>query len=66
MSYDLLFNLGLNTCRETNIILLKFKTYLINSIQNKFIYLSFSNSGLFKCLVFEYVIHNCQYFDLNL
>ena len=48
MSYDLLFNLGLNTCRETKIILLKFKTYLINSIQKKFIYLSFSNFGLFK------------------
>ena len=38
MSYNLLFNLGLNTCRETNIILLKFKTYLINSFQKKFIY----------------------------
>ena len=38
MSYDLLFNLGLNTCRETNTILLKFKTYLINSSQKNFIY----------------------------
>ena len=39
MSYDLLFNLGLNTCRETNIILLKFKTYLINYIKKSvFIY----------------------------
>ena len=39
MSYDLLFYLGLNTCRETNIILLKFKTYLINSLQKSlFIY----------------------------
>ena len=38
MSYDLLFYLGLNTCRETN-ILLKFKTYIINSIQKSlFIY----------------------------
>ena len=39
MFCDLLFNLGLNTCRETNIILLKFKTYLINSIRDSlFIY----------------------------
>ena len=51
MSYDLLFNLGLNTCRETNIILLKFKTYLINSFQKKN-YLSFSNFGLFKFVYF--------------
>ena len=33
MADDLIFNLGLNTCGETNITLLKFKTYLINSIQ---------------------------------
>ena len=33
MSYNLLFNFGLNTCRETNIILLKFKICLISSFQ---------------------------------
>ena len=33
MSYDLLFDLALNTYKETNVILLKFKTYLINFIQ---------------------------------
>ena len=64
MSYDLLFNLGLNTCRGTNIILLKFKTYLINSFQKKFIYhlviLAYLNLSSF-----EYVKPNCQYFDLN-
>ena len=39
MFCDLLFNLGLNTCRETNIILSKFKSYLINSIRDSlFIY----------------------------
>ena len=39
MSYDLLLNLGLNTYRETNMILLKFRAYLINSIQKSlFIY----------------------------
>ena len=52
MSYDLLLNLGLNIGRETNIILLNFKTYLINSIQKKFVYLSFSNFGLFKFVRF--------------
>ena len=29
MSYDLLSNLGINICRETNFILLKLKTFLI-------------------------------------
>ena len=37
MSCDLRFDLGLSTFRDTSIILFKFKNYLINLIQKKFI-----------------------------
>ena len=44
MSYDLLLNLGLKTCREANII----EVLLFYQFHSIIVYLSFSNFGLFK------------------